>query len=66
MNGGYHTYLLLKPGTDYKKMEARFPAMVEKYMGPQIQQQMGLSLEQFRTKGNSLGFALQPLTDYSS
>jgi putative ABC transport system permease protein len=60
--GGYHTYLLLKPGTDLKKMEARFPAMVAKYMGPQIQKQMGLSLEQFITKGNKLGFALQPLT----
>jgi putative ABC transport system permease protein len=44
-------------------MEARFPAMVEKYMGPQIQQQMGLSLQQFRTKGNELGFSLQWLTD---
>lgn len=62
MGGGYHTYLLLKPGTDLKKMEARFPAMVKQYMGPQIQQQMGLSLEQFTSKGNSLGFALQPLT----
>lgn len=30
--GGYHTYLLLKKHTDVKKMEARFPAMVEKYM----------------------------------
>lgn len=62
MGGSYHTYLLLKPGTDLKKMEARFPAMVKQYMGPQIQQQMGLSLEQFTSKGNSLGFALQPLT----
>ena len=62
MDGGYHTYLLLKPGSDIKKIEARFPDMVAKYMGPQIQQQMGLSLQQFRTKGNSLGFALQPLT----
>jgi putative ABC transport system permease protein len=62
MFGGYHTYLLLKPGTDIKQMEAKFPAMVAKYMGPQIQQQMGLSLAQFRTKGNSLGFTLQPLT----
>jgi putative ABC transport system permease protein len=62
MYGGYYTYLLLKPGTDYKKLESKFPAMVEKYMGPQIQQQMGLSLEQFRTKGNELGFSLQPLT----
>jgi putative ABC transport system permease protein len=63
MSGGYHTYLLLKPGADISKMEARFPAMVKKYMGPQIQQQMGLSLEQFTSKGNSLGFALQPLND---
>ena len=60
--GNFHTYLLLKPGTDLKKLEAKFPAMVEKYMGPQIQQQMGISLDQFRTKGNSLGFALQPLS----
>jgi putative ABC transport system permease protein len=63
LGGSFHTYLLLKPGTDLKKMEARLPAMVEKYMGPQIQQQMGLSLKEFRTKGNSLGFALQPLKD---
>jgi putative ABC transport system permease protein len=63
MHGGYHTYLLLKPGSDLKKIEARFPAMVKKYMGPQIQQHMGLSLEQFTDNGNSLGFALQPLKD---
>ena len=50
LGGNYHTYLLLKPGTDLKKMEARFPDMVEKYMGPQIQQQMGVSLKAFVTK----------------
>ena len=63
MYGGFHTYLLLKPGTSIQRMEARFPEMVKKYMGPQIQEQMGLSLEQFTSKGNSLGFILQPLTD---
>src|SRR5690606_30099895 len=63
MYGGFHTYLLLKPGSEIEKMEARFPQMVKTYMGPQIQQQMGLSLEQFTTQGNRLGFALQPLTD---
>ena len=62
MDGGYHTYLLLRPGTDITKIEARLPDLVAKYMGPQIQQRMGLTLQQFRTKGNSLGFALQPLT----
>lgn len=63
MSGGFHTYLLLKPGTDIKQIEAGFPAMVKKYMGPAIQQAMGLSLNDFITKGNSLGFTLQPLTD---
>lgn len=62
MGSNYFTYLLLKKGADYKKIEARLPGMVEKYMGPQIQQSMGLSLKQFITKGNHLGFALQPLT----
>ncbi len=62
MYGSFFTYLLLKPGTDYAKMEARFPDMVKKYMGPQVQQAMGMSLSQFETKGNSLGFTLQPLT----
>jgi putative ABC transport system permease protein len=62
MYGSYYTYLLLKPGADLTTMQGKLPGMVEKYMGPQIQQQMGLSLEQFRTKGNQLGFTLQPLT----
>lgn len=62
MASNYYTYLVLKNGYDYKKLEAKFPGMVKKYMGPQIQQAMGLSLEQFRSKGNHLGFKLQPLT----
>jgi putative ABC transport system permease protein len=63
MSSNFFTYLLLKKDYDYKKLEAKFPGMVEKYMGPQIAQSMGMSLSQFRTKGNDLGFALQPLTD---
>ncbi|MBC7424241.1 MAG: ABC transporter permease [Ferruginibacter sp.] len=63
MTSDYFTYLVLKEGSDYKKLEAKLPGMVEKYMGPQILKAMGMSLAQFRTKGNSLGFALQPLTD---
>ena len=62
MGSNFFTYLLLEKGADYKKLEAKLPGMVEKYMGPQIQQAMGISLNQFVTKGNQLGFALQPLT----
>ncbi len=61
MMSSFFTYLMLKPGAAYKNLESKFPAMVEKYIGPQIAQEMGMSLSQFRTKGNELGFALQPL-----
>src|SRR5436305_136447 len=30
MSGGFHTYLLLKPNTDIKQVEAGFPGMVKK------------------------------------
>ncbi len=63
MTSNYFTYLLLTEDSDYKKLEAKLPAMVEKYMGPQIIQAMGMNLAQFRTKGNELGFELQKLTD---
>ena len=62
MGSNFFTYLLLKKVSDYKTLEAKLPGMVAKYMGPQIQQSMGISLNQFVTKGNQLGFALQPLT----
>jgi putative ABC transport system permease protein len=62
MTSGYYTYLLLKKRSDLAALQAKLPGMVERYMGPQIQQQMGLTLSQFHTQGNALGFALQPLT----
>jgi putative ABC transport system permease protein len=62
LSSGMFTYIVLKKGYDYKKLEAKFPGMVEKYAGPQIQQRMGVSFSQFKIKGNELGFILQPLT----
>src|SRR5690606_18096888 len=52
MYGGFHTYLLLRPDSEPEQLEARFPQMVKTYMGPQIQEHMGISLEQFTTQGN--------------
>ncbi|MBC6989062.1 ABC transporter permease [Hymenobacter sp. BT491] len=63
MTSNYITYLVLPEGYEYKKLEAKLPQMVEKYLGPQLQQAMGMSFTQFRQKGNDLGLFLQPLTD---
>ncbi len=63
LTSNFYTYLLLKEGASISSLEARLPATVEKYMGPQILESMGMNLDQFRTRGNELGFKLQPLTD---
>ncbi len=48
MRSSYFTYLVLPEGYNYKQLEAKLPGTVEKYMGPQLQQAMGLSLAEFR------------------
>jgi len=62
MTSGFFTYLVLPEGYDYKQLEAKLPQVIKKYMGPQIQVAMGMSLSQFLQKGNQLGLFLQPLT----
>jgi putative ABC transport system permease protein len=63
MQSEYFTYLLLPKGFDYKKLEAKLPQTVSKYMGPQLQKAMGVTLSEFRKGGNDIGLYLQPLTD---
>ncbi|MBE9462461.1 ABC transporter permease [Dyadobacter subterraneus] len=59
----FFTYLVLPKGYDYKKLEAKLPQTVDKYMAPQLKQAMGVTMEEFRKSGNNLGLYLQPLTD---
>jgi putative ABC transport system permease protein len=47
-NNLFYTYLLLKPGTDPKGLEAKFPAFVQKYAGEDMKAQ-GRSRNQFLT-----------------
>lgn len=63
MISSYYTYLLLPQGYNYKQLEAKLPQEVDRYIGPQLEKGMGTTLAEFRKKGNSLGFNLQPITD---
>jgi putative ABC transport system permease protein len=58
----FFNYLLLQEGTDYKDTETKIPALIEKYMGPQIKAEMGASYTDFVAK-NKIDLRLQPLTD---
>ncbi|HEY8930580.1 MAG TPA: ABC transporter permease [Mucilaginibacter sp.] len=62
-NIGYYTYVLLDKNADPKKLEAGFPQLVSKYVAPEIQHDMGVSLAEARKSANTFVFFLQPLTD---
>jgi putative ABC transport system permease protein len=62
-NLGYYTYLLLNKGTDARKLEKRFPDLVSKYVVPEIQHDMGVSLAEAQKSVNTFLFTLQPVTD---
>jgi putative ABC transport system permease protein len=62
-NLGPYTYLLLNKNADPKKLEAKFPQLVAKYVVPEVQQDMGISLAEARKAVNTFIFSLQPLTE---
>lgn len=65
LSNNFQTYLLLKEGADAKALEAKFPQMVIKYLGPQAAQVLGedFSMEKFEASGNKLAYTLIPLRD---
>jgi putative ABC transport system permease protein len=62
-NVSHFTYLQLKPGTDAAKLEAKLPQVVAKYVVPEIQHDMGVSLAEAQKSVNTFRFFLQPITD---
>jgi putative ABC transport system permease protein len=63
MSNSFSTYLLLKPNSSYRTVDAKFPELMQKYVGPEIQQYMGFTLDDFIKQGNKYRFYLQSLND---
>ncbi|MDN5200989.1 ABC transporter permease [Fulvivirgaceae bacterium BMA10] len=63
LESNYHSYLLLDKNSDYNDLESKMPTFVEKYMGPQVKQALGISMVEFNEMGNEVGLFFQPLTD---
>jgi putative ABC transport system permease protein len=59
----FYTYIVVKDGTDIKALQEKFQEMVTKYVGPQIQQILGYSIDDFRKAGNDFSYVLEPLKD---
>jgi putative ABC transport system permease protein len=62
-NHNFATYLLLKKGADYKKVETNFDRYMVKYVLPVLASFQVTSMEQFHKAGNRMDYTLMPLTD---
>jgi putative ABC transport system permease protein len=64
LSHNFHTYLLLKKGTDAGSFKKKFDEYIDNYVAPQARQIMNIqSMDDFRKAGNSLKYSLMPLTD---
>ena len=65
LSHNFHTYLLLKPGTDVKAFEKKsLNQYISKYVMPEASQSMGISnMEDFERSGNKLKYSLTPMLD---
>jgi putative ABC transport system permease protein len=63
LSNNYHTYFVLKEGADPEALENKLSALVDKYVAPQIQAAVGISIEDFFQSGGKWGYFIQPLTE---
>jgi putative ABC transport system permease protein len=63
LRSDYNTYVLMRKGADYKKLEAQFPQLLRKYSGQQMQDELKMSYDQFEKSGSFFRMNMIPLTD---
>ena len=63
LSNSFYTYLMLGEKANASTLESKLTFLVEKYVGPQIQQYMGISPNEFEQQGGKYGYFLQPLTN---
>jgi len=61
-SSNFNTYILLRKGTDYKSLEAKFGQFFKTHAGPQLQSILHLTFDKFEQGGNFFRLTLIPLT----
>ena len=56
------TYFKLKENTSVTSVESKFPGLVVKFVGPEIEKFMGVTIKQMKEQGGAYGYYVTPLT----
>jgi putative ABC transport system permease protein len=62
-NNNFSTYILLKPGANAGKLNAKLTAFMHQHAGPQLQSILHLTFDSFEQGGNYFRLNLTPLKD---
>ncbi len=58
-----YTYIRIQKDFDPEELESKFPELIEQHMGSELEEMLGLTMEEFFEAGNTYGYFLQPLKD---
>ncbi|MRR24427.1 FtsX-like permease family protein, partial [bacterium] len=63
MSNSFSTYLLVRPNASYLDIEKKIPDMLVRYVGPELERYMGITIDDFMSQGNRYTYFLQNLAD---
>ncbi|MBT3251757.1 MAG: FtsX-like permease family protein [Candidatus Marinimicrobia bacterium] len=63
VSNNFYTYARLKKGTNLTEFEDKLAGLVTKFVGPNVEQMMGVSFDQLQEQGANYQYKVQPLRD---
>lgn len=63
LNNNLNTYFTLREGSDVDNVQPKLDDMVTRYIGPEIQQFMGISIEEFLAQDGAFGYLINPVKE---
>ena len=63
LNNFLYTYFILDEHTQLQAVEDKFPALIKKYVGPEVERFMGVTMEEMNRQGGEYGYFTTPLAD---
>jgi len=63
LSENWNTYIVVKPGTDPKKLEEEINRLTDRYIAPKLKSAINLSMDDFKKSGGYIRNSLIPLKD---
>jgi putative ABC transport system permease protein len=63
LNNGLYTYFKKNPSTTKKSIDSKLEDLIVKYVAPQIEKFIGVSIEKFKESGNKYSYVSYPMLD---